>query len=143
VSLILFQFLFGFLFLFRDPFLSLLLMNVIAILLINLCSLFPPEMIPSSPRLDSARAARNAGGGRSRTMLLTARQEALSRNLRHHWRDTVAGVPWQKKGPSPSGAPPVLAGALAWIDCALEQGGGGELTAPRPVRSLDVSADRP
>ncbi|HVT71308.1 MAG TPA: flavin reductase family protein [Trebonia sp.] len=49
--------------------------------------------------------------------ILSARQEALSRAFAVSGADKFAGVSWRA---GPSGAP-VLAGALAWIDCDLEQ----------------------
>lgn len=48
--------------------------------------------------------------------VLAEDQEALSRTFATHGLDRFKGLGWR---PAPSGAP-VLAGILAWVDCAVD-----------------------
>jgi len=99
-----------------------------------------PPLIAILPAKASASWPSIAAAGAFCVNVLNAAQEALCRTFATTGADKFAGVPWQ---PSPSGAP-VLAGALAWIDCALEQlvEAGDHYSALGRVRSLDVSADQ-
>ncbi|MGH9280771.1 MAG: flavin reductase family protein [Acidimicrobiales bacterium] len=71
--------------------------------------------------------------------VLAEDQEHLSRVFATSGADKFAGVGWE---PAPSGAP-VLAGSLAWIDCALdaEHDGGDHLIVVGRVRGLEVMRD--
>lgn len=71
--------------------------------------------------------------------VLAENQEHLSRVFATRGADKFAGVGWE---PGPSGAP-VLSGALAWIDCALEaeHDGGDHLIVVGRVRNLEVVGD--
>jgi 3-hydroxy-9,10-secoandrosta-1,3,5(10)-triene-9,17-dione monooxygenase reductase component len=71
--------------------------------------------------------------------VLAENQEHLSRVFATRGADKFSGVGWE---PGPSGAP-VLSGALAWIDCALEaeHDGGDHLIVVGRVRNLEVVGD--
>jgi len=68
--------------------------------------------------------------------ILAEDQEALSRAFAAHGPDRFSGVGWR---PAPSGAP-ILAGALAWVDCAVEaeHEAGDHLIVVGRVRELDL-----
>ncbi len=68
--------------------------------------------------------------------VLAEDQEALSRAFAAHGPDRFQGVGWR---PAPSGAP-VLAGALAWVDCTVEaeHPAGDHLIVVGRVHALDV-----
>jgi flavin reductase (DIM6/NTAB) family NADH-FMN oxidoreductase RutF len=99
-----------------------------------------PPLIAILPAKTSVSWPRIAAAGAFCVNVLNARQEALCRTFATTGADKFAGVPWQ---PSPSGAP-ALTGALAWIDCSLEQlvEAGDHYIALGRVRALDVSADQ-
>lgn len=66
-------------------------------------------------------------------------QEAICRAFAGHPPDRFRGVGWR---PGPSGAP-ILAGALAWIDCTVdaEHGAGDHRIVVGRVSELDVGDD--
>ena len=99
-----------------------------------------PPLIAILPAKTSVSWPRIASAGAFCVNVLSARQEALCRTFATSGADKFAGVPWR---PSPSGAP-VLTGALAWIDCSLEQlvEAGDHYIALGRVRSLDIDADQ-
>jgi flavin reductase (DIM6/NTAB) family NADH-FMN oxidoreductase RutF len=99
-----------------------------------------PPLIAILPAKTSTSWPRIAAAGAFCVNILNARQEALCRTFATSGADKFAGVSWQA---APSGAP-VLAGALAWIDCALGQvvEAGDHFIALGQVRSLDVSDDQ-
>ncbi len=68
--------------------------------------------------------------------ILAEDQEALSRAFAAHGPDRFSGVGWR---PAPSGAP-ILAGALAWVDCTVEaeHEAGDHLIVVGRVRELDL-----
>jgi len=68
--------------------------------------------------------------------MLAEDQEALSRAFAAHGSDRFEGVGWR---PAPSGAP-ILAGALAWVDCTVEaeHEAGDHLIVVGRVRELDL-----
>ncbi len=71
--------------------------------------------------------------------ILAEDQEALSRAFAGHGADRFTGVGWR---PAPSGAP-VLSGALAWIDCALEaeHEAGDHVIVVGRVSELDLAQE--
>jgi 3-hydroxy-9,10-secoandrosta-1,3,5(10)-triene-9,17-dione monooxygenase reductase component len=68
--------------------------------------------------------------------ILAEDQEALSRAFAARGPDRFQGVGWR---PAPSGAP-ILAGALAWMDCTVEaeHEAGDHLIVVGRVRELDL-----
>jgi flavin reductase (DIM6/NTAB) family NADH-FMN oxidoreductase RutF len=99
-----------------------------------------PPLIAILPAKTSVSWPVIASAGAFCVNVLNARQESLSRAFGDSDADKFVGVRWH---PSPSGAP-VLAEALAWIECSLEQlvEAGDHYIALGRVRSLDVSADQ-
>lgn len=95
-----------------------------------------PPLIAILPAKTSVSWPRIAAAGIFCVNILNARQEALCRTFATSGADKFAGVSWR---PAPSGSP-VLAGALAWLDCSLEQvvEAGDHLIALGRVTSLDV-----
>ena len=98
-----------------------------------------PPLIAILPAKTSVSWPRIAAAGVFCVNILNARQEALCRTFATSGADKFAGVSWR---PAPSGSP-VLAGALAWLDCSLEQvvEAGDHLIALGRVTSLDVGDD--
>jgi flavin reductase (DIM6/NTAB) family NADH-FMN oxidoreductase RutF len=99
-----------------------------------------PPLIAILPSKTSVSWPRIAAAGAFCVNILNARQEALCRTFATSGADKFAGVSWRS---APSGAP-VLAGALAWIDCTLEQvvEAGDHLIALGRVRTLDVGDEK-
>lgn len=95
-----------------------------------------PPLIAILPAKTSVSWPRIAAAGEFCVNILNARQEALCRRFATSGADKFAGVRWR---PAPSGSP-VLEGALAWLDCSLEQvvEAGDHYIALGRVTSLDV-----
>jgi 3-hydroxy-9,10-secoandrosta-1,3,5(10)-triene-9,17-dione monooxygenase reductase component len=93
-----------------------------------LVAILPAKTSTSWPAIEAA--------GAFCVNILNARQEALCRAFATSGADKFAGVTWRT---APSGSP-VLAGALAWLDCSLEQvvEAGDHLIALGRVAALDV-----
>ena len=98
-----------------------------------------PPLIAILPAKTSVSWPRIAAAGVFCVNILNARQEALCRIFATSGADKFAGVSWRAAA---SGSP-VLAGALAWLDCSLEQvvEAGDHLIALGRVTSLDVGDD--
>jgi flavin reductase (DIM6/NTAB) family NADH-FMN oxidoreductase RutF len=99
-----------------------------------------PPLIAILPAKTSVSWPRIAAAGVFCVNILNARQEALCRTFATSGADKFDGVSWR---PAPSGSP-ALAGALAWLDCSLEQAveAGDHLIALGRVTSLDVGDDQ-
>jgi flavin reductase (DIM6/NTAB) family NADH-FMN oxidoreductase RutF len=93
-----------------------------------LVAILPAKTSTSWPAIEAA--------GSFCVNILSAGQEALCRTFATSGVDKFAGVSWRA---APSGAP-ALAGALAWIDCTLEQvvEAGDHFIALGRVTALDV-----
>jgi flavin reductase (DIM6/NTAB) family NADH-FMN oxidoreductase RutF len=93
-----------------------------------LVAILPAKTSTSWPAIEAA--------GSFCVNILSARQEALCRVFATSGADKFAGVSWRA---APSGSP-VLAGALAWIDCTLEQvvEAGDHFIALGRVTALDM-----
>lgn len=74
-----------------------------------------PPLVAFLPAASSKTWPQIEAAGSFCVNILSARQEALSRNFSRSTTDKFMGVPWF---PSPSGAP-ILEDALAWIDCSV------------------------
>jgi flavin reductase (DIM6/NTAB) family NADH-FMN oxidoreductase RutF len=94
-----------------------------------LVAILPAKTSTSWPAIEAA--------GAFCVNILSAGQEALCRTFATSGADKFAGVSWRA---APSGAP-ALAGALAWIDCTLEQvvEAGDHFIALGRVTALDVA----
>jgi flavin reductase (DIM6/NTAB) family NADH-FMN oxidoreductase RutF len=99
-----------------------------------------PPLIAILPAKTSVTWPRIAAAGAFCVNILNARQEALYRRFATAGADMSAGVGWRA---APSGAP-VLAGALAWLDCSLEQvvEAGDHFIALGRVTALDVGDEQ-
>lgn len=99
-----------------------------------------PPLIAILPAKTSVSWPRIAAADAFCVNVLNARQEALCRAFAASGTDKFGGVRWQ---PSASGAP-LLEGALAWIDCSLEQvvEAGDHYIALGRVTALDTAADQ-
>jgi flavin reductase (DIM6/NTAB) family NADH-FMN oxidoreductase RutF len=99
-----------------------------------------PPLIAILPAKTSVSWPCIAAAGAFCVNILNARQEALCRTFATSGADKFAGVSWR---PAPSGSP-VLAGALAWLDCSLEQvvEAGDHFIALGRVTALDVGDDQ-
>jgi flavin reductase (DIM6/NTAB) family NADH-FMN oxidoreductase RutF len=99
-----------------------------------------PPLIAILPSKTSVSWPRIAAAGEFCVNILNARQERLCRTFATSGVDKFADVSWRA---APSGAP-VLAGALAWLDCSLEQvvEAGDHFIALGRVIALDVGDDQ-
>jgi 3-hydroxy-9,10-secoandrosta-1,3,5(10)-triene-9,17-dione monooxygenase reductase component len=102
-------------------------------------SLTPP-LVAILPARTSTSWPRIAAADSFCINILTARQEALCRIFASSGADKFTGVSWRS---APSGAP-ILAGTLAWIDCALDQSieAGDHYIVLGRVRALDIDGER-
>lgn len=101
-------------------------------------SLVPP-LVAFAPARTSTSWPHMRAGGRFCVNILREDQEALARTFGTRGAKKFDGVAWT---PSPSGSP-VLAGALAWIDCTIEaehEAGDHTLVVGR-VRHLDQTGE--
>jgi flavin reductase (DIM6/NTAB) family NADH-FMN oxidoreductase RutF len=78
-----------------------------------------PPLVALAPGKTSTSWPRVSEAGAFCANVLAADQEALARTFANTGADKFAGVGWSQ-GPPPAGAPH-LHGALAWIDCVLEE----------------------
>lgn len=71
--------------------------------------------------------------------VLSADQESLCRQFASKGTDKFAGVDWR---PAPSSGAPIIAGAVAWIDCDLEaeQSAGDHFFVLGAIRALAVES---
>lgn len=76
-----------------------------------------PPLVAFLPDKASTSWPRIQRSGSFCANVLSARQEAVSRQFAQKDRDKFLGISWT---PAPSGAP-IIDGAVAWIDCAIEQ----------------------
>lgn len=76
-----------------------------------------PPLVAIAPGKSSTSWPRASSTGNICVNVLTADQEALARTFSQSGRDKFAGVGWS---PAANGAPR-LHGALAWIDCAIDE----------------------
>jgi len=95
-----------------------------------------PELVSFCVSVRSTSWPRLRPAGVFCVNILADDQEAVSRAFAAHGSDRFQGVGWH---PSPSGAP-VLAGALAWLDCTVEaeHPAGDHVIVVGRVRALDV-----
>jgi flavin reductase (DIM6/NTAB) family NADH-FMN oxidoreductase RutF len=95
-----------------------------------------PPLVAILPARTSTSWPNIAAAGAFCVNILNARQEALCRTFATSGADKFAGVSWRA---APTGSP-VLAGALAWLDCSMEQvvEAGDHYIALGRVTALDV-----
>ncbi len=103
-------------------------------------SLHPP-LVALAPSRNSTSWPRVAASPAFCVNVLSAGQEPLARTFSNAGGDKFSGVAW---APGPTGAPH-LEGALAWIDCRLEDvhDGGDHLLAVGRVVALRSAPGRP
>jgi flavin reductase (DIM6/NTAB) family NADH-FMN oxidoreductase RutF len=102
-----------------------------------------PPLVALAPGKTSTTWPRVAEAGSFCANVLAADQEALARAFANTGADKFAGVGWTP-GPGPAGAPH-LHGALAWLDCLVEdshEAGDHYLVVAR-VTSLATGPGRP
>lgn len=95
-----------------------------------------PPLVAILPAKTSMSWPNIAAAGAFCVNILNAGQEALCRTFATSGVDKFAGVSWRA---APTGSP-VLAGALAWLDCSMEQvvEAGDHYIALGRVTALDV-----
>lgn len=100
-----------------------------------------PPLVGFFPARSSATWPLLAATGRFCVNVLAGDQRDLCRQIAGGGPDRLAGTSWS---PAPSGMP-VLSGAVAWIDCTVEQvtpAGDHDLVLGR-VQAMAVENDRP
>ncbi len=101
-----------------------------------------PPLVLFCPARSSATWPTIARAGYFCANVLAARQQEIARRFGVPGTDKFAGVSWS---PSPSGAP-VLAGALAWVECAVQavhEAGDHYVVTGRVTALGPCEADRP
>ena len=101
-----------------------------------------PPLVLFCPARSSATWPMIARAGYFCANVLAARQQEIARRFGVPGTDKFAGVSWS---PSPSGAP-VLAGALAWVECAVQavhEAGDHYVVVGRVTALGPCEADRP
>ncbi len=107
----------------------------------SFCSLsLDPPLILLCPALTSTSWPRLERAGRLCVNLLAESQAALARQFARSGGDKYTGVKWTSSAETGS---PLLEGALAWVDCEIEQSlqGGDHLIAICRVLDLAVRTD--
>lgn len=107
----------------------------------SFCSLsLDPPLILLCPALTSTSWPRVEHAGRLCVNLLSEGQAALARQFARSGGDKYSGVTWTRSAETGS---PLLEGALAWVDCEIEQSfeGGDHLIAICRVLDLAVRTD--
>jgi 3-hydroxy-9,10-secoandrosta-1,3,5(10)-triene-9,17-dione monooxygenase reductase component len=100
-----------------------------------------PPLVALAPGRSSTSWPRASSSGKICINVLAADQESLARTFSQSGADKFAGVGWSPAG---NGAPR-LHGALAWIDCSIEQeieGGDHHLVTAR-VEDLETGSGQP
>lgn len=108
----------------------------------SFCSLsLDPPLVLVCPARASLSWPRIEGTGRMCVNVLADDQEDLARAFAQSGQDKFAGLGWR---PSPATGSPVLEGALAVIDCAIEQvhPGGDHLVVVGRVLALEAESER-
>ena len=97
-----------------------------------------PPLIVVCPARTSVTWPRLRAAGTFCANVLSADQEAVGRVFATRGEDRFRGLGWQ---PSPATGSPLLAGALAWIDCRIEaeHDGGDHLIVVGRVLDLGVT----
>lgn len=100
-----------------------------------------PPLVAVSPSQASKSWPKVASSGDFCVNVLAAEQEALARTFAESGADKFAGVGWS---PGANGAPR-LHGALAWIECAIEQtyDAGDHLLVVARVEELESGSGQP
>jgi 3-hydroxy-9,10-secoandrosta-1,3,5(10)-triene-9,17-dione monooxygenase reductase component len=100
-----------------------------------------PPLVAMAPGKSSSSWPRASSSGQLCVNVLASDQEALARTFANSGADKFAGVGWS---PSANGAPR-LHGALAWIDCEIEdvhEAGDHYLVVAR-VQDLETGSGQP
>jgi flavin reductase (DIM6/NTAB) family NADH-FMN oxidoreductase RutF len=101
-----------------------------------------PPMVLLAPGKSSTSWPRIARAGAFCVNILASNQEALARSFAVSGGDKFTGVAWER---GLATAAPMLEGAIAWVECALEQifdAGDHELVTGR-VLTLGVGVGQP
>ncbi|MGH9056829.1 MAG: flavin reductase family protein [Acidimicrobiales bacterium] len=77
-----------------------------------------PPLVALAPGRSSTSWPKVAAVGQFCVNILASDQEALARSFANSGTDKFAGVGWS---PANGDGPPCLDGALAWVDCTLEE----------------------
>lgn len=104
-------------------------------------SLDPPLVLVCPAKSSSSWPRISASGGFCANILADD-QEAVCRAFATRGADKFRGIGWT---PAPGTGSPLLAGALAWVDCRLEaeHDGGDHLIAVGRVLDVGVGEGRP
>ena len=98
-----------------------------------------PPLVAFYPATTSSSWPRIREAGAFCVNVVSADQESLCRQFASKSEDKFAGVEWR---PAPSSGAPIIAGAVAWIDCDLdtEQAAGDHYLVLGAVRALAVES---
>ena len=112
----------------------------VALTIGSFCSVsIDPPLVAFYPSKTSTSWPRMKVMGAFCVNVLSAAQESLCRQVASKGEDKFAGVKWR---PAPSSGAPIIAGAVAWIDCDLdtEQSAGDHFLVLGAVRALAVES---